>query len=184
VVWESGDVPIRRDVRSPPAVKLAFWIHQLTEYLLGFMVVTQAVRSDSPLIPVVAGGLVVAMAAIVDGPLSVAKLVSRPLHRWVDGASAAVLAVSAALFHDRIGTGTVVVMAVTAAGLLYLIVRSDYRPKPRRELRVPQLRRPVDPRGRSGSTSRGDQAEQLGRRAGRGVGAGARWVKRRIDDRR
>jgi hypothetical protein len=153
------------------------------------MVATQAVASEIPAVPIAAGGLIVAMAAVVDGPLSAVNLVSRRAHRWVDGASAAGLAIAAVILRDRTSTGSLVTLALAAVALGYLVVRADYRPKPQREMRSPQLRRlelrrratAVDP---TSPVSRGAQAEQLGRRAGRGAGRGARWVKRRIDERR
>jgi len=175
-------VPLGRQSRSV-ADKLPFWVHQLTEYLLGFMVVTQAVRSASPAIPTASGGVIVALAAVVDGPLSAANLVSRPVHRWIDAIVAAALVVVAVAFRAQIGNGTAVSLGLAAMVMTFLVVRSDYRVKPRRAVTSPKLRRPMAPGGEIVHRSRGAQAERLGRRAGRGAGTGARWIKRRIDKR-
>ena len=46
-----------------------FWIHQLAEYLIGVALVAQGLQEKDPLVPAVAGVLVIVNASVVRGPL-------------------------------------------------------------------------------------------------------------------
>ena len=50
--------------------KRPFWLHQAAEYLLGAVLIAQGLQSPTPAVPAVAGGLIMANAAIVRGPLA------------------------------------------------------------------------------------------------------------------
>ena len=65
-------------------MKRPFWMHQLVEYLLGVALLSQGLRTTEPLVPTVLGALVLLNVAVVDGPLSAFKAVSRGFHRGVD----------------------------------------------------------------------------------------------------
>lgn len=94
--WPPGLFASRAGSRadSVPPVKRPFWIHQMAEYVLGLLLVAQGLQSPAPLVPSIAGGLVVMNAAIVRGaPLSAFRLVSRTLHRVLDVVVLAVIVV-------------------------------------------------------------------------------------------
>ena len=61
-----------------------FWLHQAAEYLIGLVLVAQGLQSLDPVVPTLAGGLVILNAAVVDGPLGAFRLFSRRAHRIVD----------------------------------------------------------------------------------------------------
>ena len=61
-----------------------FWLHQVAEYLIGLALVAMGLQSPDPLVPTVAGGLIVINAAMVDGPLGAFRAVSRRTHRTID----------------------------------------------------------------------------------------------------
>lgn len=61
-----------------------FWIHQLAEYLIGVALVAQGMQDPEPLVPTLAGALIIANASIVRGPLGAFRLVGRRLHRILD----------------------------------------------------------------------------------------------------
>ena len=61
-----------------------FWLHQAAEYLLGLVLVAVGLQSIDPPAPMLAGGLVILNAAVVDGPLGAFRLMSRRQHRIAD----------------------------------------------------------------------------------------------------
>jgi hypothetical protein len=61
-----------------------FWIHQLAEYLIGVALVAQGLQEKDPLVPAVAGIVILCNVAIVRGPLGAFKWVGRGAHRWLD----------------------------------------------------------------------------------------------------
>jgi len=61
-----------------------FWVHQLAEYLIGISLVAQGMQDISPVVPSVAGALVMVNTSIARGPLGAFRIVSRRVHRWLD----------------------------------------------------------------------------------------------------
>jgi hypothetical protein len=162
----------KRSWRGDPS--LMFWVHQLVEYLLGAMVVSQAVQSPQPALPLVVGAIVFLMAATADGPLAVAKVVPRPLHQWLDLALALALGGVAVGLRSRFDGPSVVVTAIVAVSMLFLFLRTDYRPKPVKRPRAERLADERAARAQAGS----ERAEQIGRTAGRAAAAGLASAQR------
>lgn len=172
---------------SSTSVKQSFWSHQLTEYVLGAVVLTQGLGGGVRVVPIVAGVLVVLLAATADGPLAVVKLVPRPLHRVADIVSTVVLVVLSIVLRDESGTFSMAVGLACAAALAFLVVRTDYRPPTRRARFGRANRSSVTSSGRddTGSSTGGAtsnvaspsvpaRSEQIGRTAGRLAGRAAR----------
>ena len=176
-----------------PESKLAFWIHQAVEYLVGFLVLSQALQAADPVVPVVAAGVVLALAATADGPLAAFRLVPRGLHRVLDVVAAVALAAVGIVFRDDLGGLGVVVLAGVGVVLAALVYRTDYRGRAQRAARpaatTPRRVGSADP---SATTSSGASAdartraptsastgEEVGRRAGRLVAQGVRAYRRR-----
>lgn len=61
-----------------------FWIHQLAEYLIGVALIAQGLQEKDPVVPAVAGIVVMLNVAVVRGPLGAFKWVGRRVHRWLD----------------------------------------------------------------------------------------------------
>jgi hypothetical protein len=168
--------------------KQSFWSHQMTEYVLGAVVLTQGLGGGVKIVPIVAGVLVVLLAATADGPLAVVKLVSRPLHRFADIASALVIVALSIVLRDESGAFATAVGLTCAVALAFLVVRTDYRPPTRRGLFGRASGSSAAPDQRQGSSTRtspsGDdtpatpaapaRSEQIGRTAGRLAGRAAR----------
>jgi len=74
-----------------------FWLHQLAEYLIGMVLIAMGLQSPDPVVPTVAGGLVVLNAAFVDGPLGAFRAISRRTHRRLDLVVIGLLVVAAVL---------------------------------------------------------------------------------------
>jgi hypothetical protein len=142
-------------------VKRPFWMHQLVEYLLGVALLSQGLQTTEPLVPTVLGALVLLNAAIVDGPLSAGRAVSRPVHRGADAVLVAMM-VAAVIFVDSLTSSVRIMIGFSAAIMAFLIWRSDYRTRVKRA--------PVTP---------GDgRSEEVGRLAGRAVGQGVQAWRR------
>jgi hypothetical protein len=172
------------------STKQSFWSHQMTEYVLGAVVLTQGLGGGVKIVPIVAGVLVVLLAATADGPLAVVKLVPRPMHRFADIAGATVLVALSVVLRDESGIFATSVGVACAAALVFLVVRTDYRPPTRRGLFGRANRSPVAASGgvdggsstRTSSSGDGSPAapvpparsEQIGRTAGRLAGRAAR----------
>ncbi|MBU6317445.1 MAG: hypothetical protein KGR47_13110, partial [Acidobacteria bacterium] len=59
-------------------------MHQLVEYILGIVLVAQALQSETPALPAVAGGAIVLNAACTNGPLAAFRVIPRRVHRILD----------------------------------------------------------------------------------------------------
>jgi hypothetical protein len=149
---------------AEPTPKLPFWIHQIVEYGLGLMVMFQAIHAEDKLVPVIAGLVVMLIAATADGPAAAFPLVPRPVHRVLD-IVVVVLAVAATVLPSSADSTARFLFALVAVALAMLVWRTNYRPKPPRRRRVAPQGPPL---------SRGAKAEQYGRIAGRIVGRSVR----------
>jgi O-antigen ligase len=144
--------------------KRPFWMHQLAEYVLGAVLVAQGLQSITPAMPSVAGGLIMANAAIVRGPLAAFRGISRPVHRVLDGV--VVLAVIALAVQPWVSVEatTRLTMAVIAGIMGFIAWQTNYTEK------VRSARSPITPADGRGA--------EIGRMAGRFVGDGVNVAKR------
>jgi len=166
--WRAGAAC--QDGPVPDQNKLPFWIHQIIEYALGGLLVFQAVQSPRPVFPLLAGLLVILLAATADGPAGCFHIVPRPLHRVLDLIVAVALIVGAFVFGDEMGGAGQILLIAGAIALGFLTLRSDYRPKAARR---GQFRAAAD-----GSGS--DRAEEIGRGAGRLAARGVQEYRKRF----
>ena len=150
---------------APARSKIPFWIHQVVEYGVGLLLAYQAIHSPEPVVPLLAGLAVIALAATADGPAAAWHLVPRRTHRVLDVVVAVGLVVAAIVLGDQAGSAGQFVLVLGALALGVLVIRSDYRPKVRK------------PKPAAGSA--GDRAEEIGRAAGRAVGKGVQAYRRR-----
>jgi hypothetical protein len=142
--------------------RVKFWIHQALEYLLGALLISQAVRSAQPLAPGVAGAALVVLAATGDGPLRAFGPLPRRVHRWFDvGIALACFALPVILWSES-GLVEIALLLVVGAVQVTLIAFTDYRPKPKR--------RGVQTRPSS---------DEVGRQAARVVATGVKAWRRR-----
>jgi hypothetical protein len=147
---------------SSERVRRPFWLHQGAEYLIGLVLVAQGLQSPTPLIPSLAGALVIVNAAIVDGPLGAFRLVPRRLHRTLDVVVIATLAVAAALPWLDVDNTSRLLMLAVAALLAYVWWHSSFEPPASRAAGPPV-----------------DRSEAVGRAAGKVVGGAARAIRDR-----
>ena len=149
---------------AEPKPKRPFWMHQVAEYLLGAVLVAQGLQSPTPLMPSLAGGLIMANAAIVRGPLAAFRVVGRSLHRMLD--LVVVLAVIALAVQPwlSIEATTRVVMGVIAGVMGFIGWQTNY---------AERVRKP-----RAEITAEGGRGVEIGRLAGRLVGDGVNAARR------
>jgi len=148
--------------------KIRFWTHQAAEYVIGVLVLSQALQAEQPLVPVVAAVGVMLLAATADGPLAAFAAVPRPVHRVLDIVAAIALVVLAIGFRDGLDSLGIALLVGSGLALGVLVYRTDYRPPPRR--------RPSTAPPPPTSTTR---TEDVGRAAGRALGRSIRAYKRR-----
>ena len=142
-----------------------FWLHQAAEYLIGLVLVAVGLQSIEPLVPTLAGGLVILNAAVVDGPLGAFRLMSRRQHRIADLVVIIAIGIAAVLPFLDIDNASRVMMVVTAVilGLVWWNSSFDRRAAGR------PAGAPVD------------RPEAIGRGAGRFAGNIARVVRDRTN---
>ncbi len=148
-----------------------FWIHQLAEYLIGIALVAQGFQDPEPLVPTLAGVLVLVNASIVRGPLGAFRLVGRGTHRWFDvGVMAAIVlgAVQPWLVVEVTGRA---VMLIMLAPLGFLWFYTDWAE------RKDRTRRRSDRAGQAGE----DFGRSAGRFAATAYVAGKRVIKKRSE---
>lgn len=145
--------------------KLAYWMHQLLEYLVGIVVLFETARFSKPAAPVLVGAAVVVLGSLGDAPLSAFRSVPRRVHRLADLAVAAVALVLAAVGPaSKAGRIALVVVAVVLALLAW---RTDFSPK---APKVPLRERLPDSR---------DVGRVAGKAAGKAAVAGRSWWRSR-----
>jgi hypothetical protein len=138
-----------------------FWLHQAAEYLIGLVLVAQGLQSPTPVVPALAGGLVVANAAMTEGPLGAFRLVPRTVHRWIDLGVIVVLVLVAAVPALDIDNATRLLLVLVGAVLAFVWWNSSFAaPAPRPPGEVV------------------DRGEAVGRFAGRAVGNTVKGARR------
>lgn len=134
-----------------------FWMHQFVEYVLGAALIAQGMQEPEPVVPTLAGVVVLVNAAAVRGPLGAFKFIGRRLHRWLDLVVAALLVFGAVQPWVPVAVTTRGLLLIVLLPLGFLWFYTDWEERPgRRERRVAQA---------------SDRSDQLGRRAGRLAGA-------------
>lgn len=154
------------------APRRSFVVHQAAEYLIGVALVASGLQSPSPAVPAVLGGVVIANAAIVDGPLGAFRAVGRRIHRIFDVIVLVLLALG--VVWPGVDAATRVLVAGLGVVLAFVVAKSDYREPNRRS------------RGASPTDEAASRGERIGRSAGRFTARGVNGVKsmkRSIDER-
>lgn len=150
--------------------KRPFWMHQFVEYILGGLLVAQGLQSLTPVMPSLAGGLIMVNAAIVRGPLAAFRVVTRAQHRVLDVAVIVTVAVLAAQPFWEVDPGARLVMIGIALVMAFVWWQTSFVDKQRRT--------------RSKITAGDGRGVEVGRLAGRAMGDGINAAKRLRDSRK
>jgi hypothetical protein len=149
-----------------------FWVHQIAEYLLGAALITQGMQDRQPLVPTLAGALVIVNASIVHGPLGAFKWVRRSQHRWLDLAVMIAIVVGVVQPWLDITSAGQLVMLVMLLPLGFLWFYTDWADRPARQQR----------RVERASPSSASMGRSAGRVAGTAYSAAKSAVRRRSGD--
>jgi hypothetical protein len=149
--------------RAQQRVKRPFWMHQLAEYIFGLVLVAQGLQSPDPIVPAFAGGLILVNAAIVRGPFSAFRLVGRRVHKQLDLAVIAIVAVLGVQPWSAADPGARMVMIGIAGAMGFVWWQTNFIEKTK---------------ARAADGAPGGRSEDLGRLAGRAVGDGINAAKR------
>ena len=100
-----------------------FWLHQLTEYLVAFVLVSSAAQSKDTTVLSVAALVVLVNAATTEGLLGAYRLTSVAVHRIIDMCVAGLMCVAAVTLDVTSSTtvtlvGAAVVVALLGSGLI------------------------------------------------------------------
>ena len=144
-----------------------FWIHQVAEYLIGVALIAQGLQEKDPLVPAVAGIVVLVNVAIARGPVGAFRWVGRRAHRWLDLAVMVGILVGALQPWVPVPPGGRLVMLILLIPLGFLWFYTDWAERPGRQ------QRRLDRAGVRG--------EDVGRSAGRIAGNAYRAIKRRSE---
>lgn len=139
-----------------------FWVHQVAEYVIGIMLVTAGLQTPNPVAPSVLGALIVANAAIVNGPLSAFDVVPRRIHRLIDPVIFVLVLLTAIVPVFDIDAGNRFVIGAVGIVLAFVWWYSSYDAPVRA----------------SSPSQRLDAGQIAGRLAGRGVNAWRRRPRR------
>jgi hypothetical protein len=142
-----------------------FWIHQLVEYLIGLALVAQGLQEPNPLVPAVAGVLVIVNVSIAHGPLGAFRLVGRRVHRWLDLVVMLAILAGALQQSISIGSGGRMIMLIILVPLGFLWFYTDWAERPQRSQR--RVNRA------------GVRGDDVGRSAGRLAGNAYNAIKKR-----
>ena len=153
--------------------RISFWVHQATEYAIGFLLLTTAIRLVGPPMTHALGGglLFISLAAVTKGPLAALRWIGRPTHRILDFVLAAVLAASPLLLRfDNVAM--TILAEVVAVAVLLLIRRTAYADKPKPDRRAAATTFDTVTRAATGGARMagrlaGKAPRQLGRLVGR-----------------
>lgn len=163
--------------------KRPFWLHQLAEYLLGLALVVVGLQSPTPAPPAVVGGVIIVHAAITKGPFSAFQVIGRRTHRVIDIgviAFAMLVAVQPIIYIDASTR-----MIIFGIALVHAFVwwQSNFMEKVRKQAAKEAAAAAAAPQGAaptSGASPRPatGRSADIGRTAGRIVGAGASTVRK------
>ena len=144
-----------------------FWIHQLSEYLIGVALIAQGLQERDPVVPAVAGIAIMGNASIVRGPLGAFKWVGRGLHRWLDMVLMIGILAAAVQPWVEVPAGGRLIMLVMLVPLGFLWFYTDWAERrSRKERRVER-----------GSV----RSEDVGRSAGRMAGTAFKAIKKKTE---
>ena len=150
-----------------------FWLHQASEYLVGIVIVVMGLQTVEPAIPVLAGGLVLLNAALVDGPLGAFRLFSRRGHRIADVVVIGMLVAGAVL---PIGVDSTSRLVLGAAALVLAIVWWNSAFENRASKRKAAA---ATGAASGGQPAKVDRSQSIGRGAGRLAGTVAKSIRDR-----
>jgi hypothetical protein len=126
-----------RDHPSHAGGDIPFWVHQVAEMLLGGLLLIEGARTGQHTAVLFAmGGALLLLSLTSDGALGAWPWIGRRVHRLLDFAAAAVLAVSP-LFLSVDSALPVVILEAAALGMVWLAWQTNWAPKAKQPKKPP-----------------------------------------------
>ena len=151
-----------------PAGLVPFWAHQLAEMLLGGLLLVEGARTGQHTAVLVGmGSALLLLSLLSDGALGAWPRIGRRLHRILDFAAAAVLAVSP-LVLGLDAVLAIVILEAAALGMVWLALRTNWTPR-RRTTKAKAAPAPPSPVAPPPPVAPSPPTSPLARRAGRAV---------------
>ena len=112
-----------------------YWLHQVAEYIIGFVMLLMITRAHGDAGPLLAAGgvLVLLNVAISGPPAGCLHVVSRPVHKWTDVGVVAALVAIPVVLRERATSTVWITMIGCAVVLLVVRLTTNYTVKPKRE---------------------------------------------------
>jgi hypothetical protein len=153
------------------SVKRPFWMHQFVEYIIGGAVVAMGIQGSTPAMPMLAGLLIVANAAVTKGPFGAFRAIDRRVHRMIDPVLVAFTVFAALQPWVRVENNTKITMIFASVVHLFVWWQSSFEEKPKRSAAAST--------SADSNATPGSRSEDVGRMAGRLVGSGVKkWRNR------
>jgi len=159
--------------------KRPFWMHQLVEYILGGALVASGLQSPTPLVPAVLGGVIMMHAAITKGALAAFRVIDRRLHRVLDPFVIGLCAVAALQPWVSVESGARAIVLGIAVVHLVVFFGSSFTERTKAPKPASKGSSGAGTSGGSSAPPPGaDRSTDMGRTAGRVVGAGVNAVRK------
>lgn len=152
-----------------------FWLHQAVEYVIGAVFVSSSIQSDTPVVPAGLGVLVMLNAAFTHGPAGAFRLLHRKVHRILDVVIMVAVGVAVVQPVVALGDNARILMGLLAVVLAFVWWNTDFATREERKARRAARRSQRTKASRPTS-------EEVGQTAGRLVGRGVNYVRRKKDD--
>jgi hypothetical protein len=122
-----------------------FWAHQLAEMLLGGLLLIEGARTGQHTAVLVGmGSALLLLSLLSDGALGAWPRIGRRLHRVLDFVAAGILAVSP-LVLSLDAVLAIVILEATALGMVWLALRTNWKPRRARRPAAKAPRPAADP---------------------------------------
>jgi hypothetical protein len=157
--------------------KRPFWMHQLVEYILGGALVASGLQSPTPLVPAVLGGVIMLHAAITKGALAAFRVIDRRLHRVLDPFVIGLCVVGGLQPWVSVESSTRAIVIGIAVVHLVVFFGSSFTERAKAPKGGPSTSQSASS-STSSPAAGGDRSTDLGRTAGRVVGAGVNAVRK------
>jgi len=158
--------------------KRPFWMHQLVEYILGGALVASGLQSPTPLVPAVLGGVIMMHAAITKGALAAFRVIDRRVHRVLDPFVIGLCVVGALQPWLSVESSTRAIVLGIAVVHLVVFFGSSFTEKTKSPKSAAKPAGGSGAAGASAPPPGADRSTDMGRTAGRVVGAGVNAVRK------
>lgn len=165
-----GIATIHRVAGESNRASRPFWLHQAVEYVIGAVFISTSIQSETPALPAGLGVAIMLNAAFTRGPAGAFRVLHRQVHRVIDVVIIAAIALAAVQPWIPLGDNARLLMGVLAFVLGFVWWNTNFATREERK--------------KAARATAGERAssEEIGQAAGRMMGKGVNFVRRKKDD--